>query len=154
VLYFAYGSNMDERQFADRCPKASFVGIATLRDHRLLFTRRSINRGCGVADAVGAPGHMLWGVVYQLSDADLPNLDQSEGFRPDRQTNSYWRRDCVVFLNDDDAHRLSATTYFAEHQPNPPRPNQAYKDLILAGARRWRLPPHYIAELERIEVSP
>jgi hypothetical protein len=144
---------MNERQFVDRCPTAKFVGIATLRDHQIQFTRRSINRGCGVADAVGALDHRMWGVVYDLSDADLPNLDQSEGFRPGRQTNSYWRRDCVVFLNDD-GRPLSASTYFAERQPNPPRPSQAYKDLILAGARRWSLPPHYIAELERIEVSP
>ena len=68
--------------------------------------------------------------------------------------NSYWRRDCVVLLDDDDGRPLSASTYFAERQPNPPRPNQAYKDLIVAGARRWGLPAHYIAELERIEVDP
>ena len=90
----------------------------------------------------------------RLPDADLPNLDQSEGFRSGRQTNSYWRRDCVVFLNDDDGRPLSASTYFAERQPNPPQPNQAYKDLVVAGARMWGLPAHYIAELERIEVDP
>jgi cation transport regulator ChaC len=153
VLYFAYGSNMNEPQFAERCPTARFVGIATLRDHRLLFTRKSINRGCGVADAVAAQGHRMWGVVYEVPDADLPKLDRSEGFRPGRPTNSYWRRDCVAFLDDDDGRPISAFTYFAERQPEPPLPNQAYKDLIVVGARRWSLPAHYIAELERIEVD-
>jgi hypothetical protein len=32
-------------------------------------------------------------------------------------------------------------------------PNQEYKNLILAGARRWRLPDDYIKELEAIEVA-
>ena len=46
-----------------------------------------------------------------------------------------------------------AQTYFADPQPNPPLPNQAYKDLILSGARHWRLPDDYVAELEAVEVS-
>jgi hypothetical protein len=36
---------------------------------------------------------------------------------------------------------------------NPPVPNQAYKDLILFGARHWHLPDDYIGELERVEVA-
>ena len=88
------------------------------------------------------------------SDADLPNLDQSEGFRPGRSDNSYWRATASCSSTMTTAARFRRLTYFAERQPNPPRPNQAYKDLIVAGARRWGLPAHYIAELERIEVDP
>ena len=131
--YFAYGSNMNERQFVDRCPSARFVGIATLRDHRLQFTRRSINRGCGVADAVAAQGHRMWGVVYEMPDADLPNLDRSEGFQPGRSSNSYWRRHCVAFLDDDDGRPISAFTYFAEPQPEP-----APTEPSLQGSHRRR----------------
>jgi len=52
MLYFAYGSNLDFAQMRDRCPSALFVAIAKLPDHRLAFTRKSIKRACGVADAV------------------------------------------------------------------------------------------------------
>ena len=40
----------------ERCPSAKFVAVAKLTDHSLQFTRRSVNRGCGVADAVPERG--------------------------------------------------------------------------------------------------
>jgi hypothetical protein len=153
MFYFAYGSNMEEKQMARRCRSTRFVGIATLPDRGLAFTRKSVNRGCGVADAVKSPGHKMWGIIYELSDADVASLDTSEGYRPGRTWNSYWRRPCTVFLGGDDSRPFSAETYFAEAQPTPPRPNEAYKLLIVGGAR-GRLPPEYVAELERIEADP
>ncbi len=59
MFYFAFGSNMNESQMVERCPSTRFVGVATLPDRRLAFTRRSVNRGCGVAGAVKSPEHKL-----------------------------------------------------------------------------------------------
>lgn len=153
MLYFAYGSNMDWAQMRERCPSARFVGVAMLPDYHLCFTRRSINRGCGVADAIRDDGRKLWGVVYEVSDLDIGKLDKSEGYRPGRETNSYWRRECLVLLDGDEQHPLTVSVYFAEPQPEPPLPNHTYKDLILSGARYWHLPDDYIQELDRIEVD-
>jgi len=58
-----------------------------------------------------------------------------------------------VFLDGDKSRPFEAETYFAEAQPNPPLPNQAYKLLIIGGAR-GRLPPDYVAELEQIQADP
>ena len=151
--YFAYGSNMDWDQMKGRCPSVSSVGVALLPDYRLAFTRRSINRGCGVADAVRHAGQNVWGVVYKVSDSDVGRLDASEGFRPGREKNSYWRRECVVLLEGDDSRLLTVSTYFGDPQVDPPLPNQAYKGQILSGARYWRLPAEYIHRLEGIEVE-
>lgn len=153
MLYFAYGSNMNWMQMRERCPSVRFVGVAALADHRLAFTRESVNRGCGVADAVREAGRRVWGVVYQVSDHDLGRLDQLEGYRPARERNSYWRRECMVFLDGDDEQPLTAVSYFAEPQANAPLPSRDYKDLILAGAQHWHLPADYVAELEGIEVA-
>lgn len=152
MLYFAYGSNMDLGQMKTRCPSVSFVGVARLADHRLAFTRRSVKRNCGVADAVREHGHSVWGAVFRLSEVDVRSLDTSEGYQPGRPKNSYWRRECPVFLDGDEDRPLTAQTYFADPQSAPPLPSQAYKDAILSGARRWNLPADYIAELEGIEV--
>jgi hypothetical protein len=38
VLYFAYGSNLDEVQMRRRCPQAVLVGPARLLGHRLVFS--------------------------------------------------------------------------------------------------------------------
>lgn len=153
VLYFAYGSNLNWEQMRDRCPSVGVVGAALLPDHRLAFTRHSVTRGCGVADAVRDVGRKLWGVVYKISDLDVGKLDKSEGYRPGREKNSYRRRECRVLLDGDKRRPLTVSTYFADPQRDPPRPNQAYKDLILSGARHWHLPDEYIQELERIEVD-
>ena len=36
---------------------------------------------------------------------------------------------------------------------NPPLPNAAYKQQLVEGAKYWRLPEEYQAELGRIEVT-
>lgn len=148
-LYFAYGSNMNWSQMAERCPSAKFVTTALLPDHQLSFTRLSTTRGCGVADAVHEIGATVWGVVYAISEEDLSRLDKREGFKSNQKSNSYSRQRCVVSIGAD---ALTVWTYFAERQHNPPPPNQEYKDLIVSGARHWHLPDDYIEQLERIQV--
>jgi len=153
MFYFAYGSNMDCGQMRKRCPSARFVGVALLPDHKLAFTRESVDRRCGVADVVAEDGAQVWGVVHEITDLDVGKLDASEGFRPGRDKNSYYRRECLVFLDGEDQRPLTVSAYFGDPQPNPPLPNAAYRDLILTGARHWHLPEEYIRELEQIEVS-
>jgi len=144
---------MDWQQIKERCPSARFVGAAKLPDHRLAFTRNSVKRGCGVADVVGEAERSVWGVVFEISALDVGALDKSEGYRPGREKNSYWRRECMVFLDGNEERPVTASSYFAEPESTPPLPNQPYKDLILSGARHWHLPGDYIAELEAIEVG-
>lgn len=153
MLYFAYQSNMDWAQMKNRCASATFAGIAQFPDHRLAFTRNSINRGCGVADAVRDEGRSVWGALFEIAELDVGSLDKSEGYRRGREKNSYWRRECIVFLDGDVERPVTAQTYFAKREPNPPPPNQAYKDLILFAARHWHLPADYIAELEASAVT-
>lgn len=95
----------------------------------------------------------MWGVVYEITDLELGQLDKSEGYRPGREKNSYWWRECMVFREGDEAQPPTVSTYFGHLQPSPPLPSQIYKDPILSGARHWHLPADYIAKLDRIEVS-
>jgi hypothetical protein len=144
---------MNWNQMRDRCPSSRFVGIANLPDHKLAFTRRSVNRGCGVADVVAEEGARVWGVVYEIADDDIGKLDASEGFSEGRKKNSYVRHGCQVHLGGLEQRPLTVSTYFGNPQPNPPLPNATYKNLIIAGARHWRLPEDYIQRLEQIEVG-
>jgi gamma-glutamylcyclotransferase (GGCT)/AIG2-like uncharacterized protein YtfP len=128
--------------------------MAVLVDHKLAFTRMSTGRECGVADAVPNDGSLLWGVVYEIPDREVGQLDKSEGYRPGRTKNSYWRRECMVFQEGDEARPLAVFTYLAERQPAPPNPSAAYKELIVSGARWWHLPDSYVRELEQIKADP
>jgi hypothetical protein len=153
MLYFAYGSNMDWPQMQLRCPTTRFVGRATLRDRQLAFTRLSSGRGCGVADVVRAPGHKVWGVVYDVAESDVATLDGHEGFHADRAQNAYWRRECSVHIEDDDRQPLTVASYFATSQADAPLPNRIYLQHLISGARHWRLPDTYIEQLESINTA-
>ena len=72
---------MDWAQMKKRCPCAQFVCRAKLPSHRLAFTLRSCRRRCGVADILRDETKDVWGVVYELSESELENLDKDEDFR-------------------------------------------------------------------------
>ncbi|MFI5246539.1 MAG: gamma-glutamylcyclotransferase family protein, partial [Gemmatimonadales bacterium] len=55
VLYFAYGSNLDEAQMRERCPAAERVARATLRGHVLTFGGFSHKWNGAVASVRRAP---------------------------------------------------------------------------------------------------
>jgi gamma-glutamylcyclotransferase len=155
MLYFAYGSNMDAEQMKERCPSAKFVCRAKLPSHRLAFTRMSIIRRCGVADILRDETKEVWGIVYELVESELENLDKDEAFRlgrPDDQ-NDYTRENCYVWHEGDAKRPLLVAIYRGHPQPNPPLPNCDYKNLIVAGAMHWQLPADYIRELESIQTG-
>ena len=149
-LIFAYGSNMDFTQMRERCSSATFVCKASLTQHRLAFTRKSVNRDCGVSDVMPTPNSVVWGVVYNVPDNEMANLDSKEGVN----SNSYVRRTGIVYQDGDEIKALNVDIYFAVPQENPPLPNQEYKDLIVNGAKQWDLPADYRAELEKIQIAP
>ena len=155
MLYFAYGSNMDPGQMRQRCPSAQFVAVAKLPDHRLAFTRHAKDRDCGTCDGVPEPGQDIWGVVLDIPESDLRSLDQSEGYEPGRplDANCYAREQRQVYRDGNRDEPLLVWLYFANRQPNPPLPNAAYKKQLVDGAKFWRLPEEYQAQLRQIQVA-
>ncbi len=154
-LYFAYGSNMDPVQMRQRCPSARFVAVAKLPDYRLAFTRYAKDRGCGTCDGIPESGKAIWGVVFELSEADLQRMDEREGYRPGRplSDNSYVRAQRKVYRDGNRDTSLWVWLYFANRQPDPPLPNAAYKRRLVEGAKFWGLPEEYLAELKRVQVT-
>ena len=155
MLYFAYGSNMDWAQMKERCPGAKFVCRAKLPSHRLAFTLRSYTRRCGVADILSDETKHVWGIVYELLESELENLDKEEDFGPGRPyaQNEYSRENCYVWHEGDAKRLLFVAVYRGHPQPNPPLPNCDYKNLIVAAARHWQLPAYYIQKLEAIQTE-
>jgi len=155
MLYFAYGSNLDPAQMVQRCPSARFVTVAKLPDHDLAFTRYSGRRECGVSDAIAWKRRAVWGAVFAIAPRDFAALDESEGFKPRRAAskNAYTRRKRSVWKDGNPRERLAAWIYFATRQEDAPRPNAAYKKLIVDGAKHWQLPSTYRRKLSRIKVQ-
>ena len=155
MLYFAYGSNLDWAQMKRRCPSAKFVCRAKLSASRLAFTLKDAERRCGVADVLPDKSKDVWGVVYELPDNELKNLDKKEGYKPGRpnEQNEYTREDHYVWREGDVTRQLLVALYRGHPQLDPPLPSNDYKELIIDGARHWNLPAEYIRELESIKTK-
>jgi gamma-glutamylcyclotransferase (GGCT)/AIG2-like uncharacterized protein YtfP len=79
VLYFAYGSNLDDEQMRLRCASARVVARAVLPDHALAFGGFSHRWGGAVASVLHARRGRVEGLLYRISEADLRALDRHEG---------------------------------------------------------------------------
>jgi len=152
MLYFAYGSNLDWEYMKKRVPSSIFYGKAKLENYRVDFTRESIIWGCGVADII-EDNKDVWGVIYQFDEKDLGRLDKFEGYNPNRVKNAYKRIEKMVYLEGKKDQPMTVYTYevidkeFGKHKPN-----KEYKNLIVTGAKYWKLPKEYINFLENIEI--
>ncbi|RZF43900.1 hypothetical protein LSTR_LSTR007236 [Laodelphax striatellus] len=76
-LYFAYGSNLLQQRIHVANPTAIFRTIAKLQDYRLDFGPLYSNRwqGCAATIVPHEKSH-VWGVLYEIDNKDLPNLDR------------------------------------------------------------------------------
>ncbi len=66
MIYFAYGSNLNPGQMAERCPEYRSLGVARLPGHRLCFPRFSPTRRCASAGFEPSPRDVLWGALYEI----------------------------------------------------------------------------------------
>jgi len=71
-LYVAYGSNLNLKQMAQRCPTATVVGSAMLRNWRLIFN--------GVASIERCKGGRVPVLVWELQPSDEAALDLYESW--------------------------------------------------------------------------
>jgi len=155
MIYFAFGSNMDPRQMAARCPSHRVLGRGFLADHRLCFPRRSPVRHCGTAGLAPAAGHGLWGVLYALAESDLVRLHAAEGYAPGRAAEEN-RHDFVeieVRLDSADGTIMRAFTYIARPDTSGAAPSADYLRHLIDGAEHHGLPNSYVIQLRSVVVA-
>ena len=143
--YFAYGSNMNWPQMQRRCPSVRFVCVGRLINYQFGITRHSRLRDCGTANVFPAAGKEVWGIVYDITDADLLILDKFE--------DGYRREKLSIEPIENSTAVLDALVYIAAVEKNVPPANVEYRRLIVEGARHWKLPRSYVAVLEAIEAN-
>lgn len=76
-LYLAYGSNLNLKQMANRCPTAKVLGASQINDHRLLF--RGAHAGA-VATIEPFKGGNVPVLVWEITPVDEAALDRYEGW--------------------------------------------------------------------------
>jgi len=144
MLYFAYGSNMCTGRLRQRVRSASQPFVARLAGHTLRFHKRSTD-GSGKADAfsTGVETDCVWGVVFEIDEAEKPLLDVAEG------AGKGYHEEAVT-VTDAEGGRHPVFVYIADasHIDANRRPYSWYKRFVVEGAHQHGLPRDYLVVLE------
>lgn len=151
MLYFAYGSNLDDPDRRARTtpdPLTRVVGPAWLPDHALAFGYASMSRGGGVLDVRPHVGSLVPGVLYEIRNGGLKTLDHKEGHP------SCYRRRNVVVLTEDGG-MMEALTYevVAERRRPFVPPTEDYLQVVRRGYRTHGLPQEILEAAARGEPA-
>jgi hypothetical protein len=146
IQYFAYGSNMLSERLKARCPSARACGTACADGYTLSFTKKSSD-GSGKATLYTEAGRQAFGVVFELDEDDLKNLDKAEGVG-----NGYDRIGGYWVRVQASGEQMKTVTYLAspEYIDQSLKPYDWYLSLVLAGARQHGLPSEYIEALAAV----
>jgi len=143
MLYFSYGSNMSSKRLRKRIPAAR-LGVGKLYEHELRFHKESNNDGSAKCDAhnTGNSSHLIYGVVYEISEIHKTVLDEFEGLGF-----GYEIKNVQIHVEDT---TISAFTYYATQINVNLKPLHWYKKHVLIGAHENALPDFYIQQIEKI----
>lgn len=132
-LYFAYGANMDAAAMALRCPASTLVGQGQLRRHRFIVMKE------GYASVVRDPARTVWGVLWNLSLADVPALDRYEGV----SGGLYVKASQPVAA----AGGVKRALIYLGRSTAPGVPRPGYLEAVLRAAEAAQLPAAYRREM-------
>ena len=137
-LYFSYGSNISLEKMQKLCPQAILIGVGYLSDYQLVFTTHLEQRSRGGADVVPQADAQVWGLVYQISDAELAAMDANK-FYPE----IYDRIEVYIQLRDTQATTIAWTYVMQDKQKSFAQPSADYIQLLLNAAQANGFPMAY-----------
>ena len=129
MYYFAYGSNLNQKQMKERCPNSKPLFTAVLPNYKLVFAGWSRQWRGGVASIKSLRGDRVRGAIYEVTEPCLQRLDRYES--------GYSRLNVTVFGEDDEP--IEAITYAKDGKLEDAAPSKEYLAVIQQGLRDWRL---------------
>lgn len=132
---FSFGSNMSSNRLLARLPNAKRIGTATLKGYQLTFNM-AFSDGSGKCTIVpsDAPDAIVYGVVYELNEAEKAILDEIEG-------PNYDCVDIEVMLLNQQS--IKAHCYIANALDDTLLPYDWYVKHVYRGALEAGVPKHY-----------
>lgn len=125
-LYIAYGSNMDEKQMACRCPEAQLLGTAEVENYRLLFKGSKTGAYATIESEEDSRVPVL---LWKITEQDERNLDRYEGY-----PRFYYKKNLEILFEGE---RKTAMVYIM-HEENPlGMPGEWYQKVILNAYRKF-----------------
>jgi gamma-glutamylcyclotransferase (GGCT)/AIG2-like uncharacterized protein YtfP len=124
MKYWAYGMNTNIAEMARRCPTAVCLGAAWINNYEFVFRTH--------ADIVESPGSICYGVLWDITPADLKSLDALEGY-------PYYYNRFRVRVNLGD-HFVYALTYQMTDQTYIQEPGSGYLEMVREGYEQNGVP--------------
>jgi hypothetical protein len=126
-------------------PNARFVTKVKVPDYRLVFTsfseddsRGVLEGGCHLAKATG---HVLLGVLYEVSEEDLIRLDKLTRVENGRYTRKY------LSVIDEEGKKYDAVAHCIKNPKGKSHPTKEYMNHMIKGAKEFSFPQDYIQSL-------
>jgi len=129
--YIAYGSNLNIRQMAFRCPDARIAGTAELTDMELLFKGSKTGSYLTVEPKVGSTVPVA---VWEVSEEDEKRLDRYEGY-----PTFYYKKELVLPVTDRSGKKRRRKAFVYIMQENRPlgMPTSYYVATCAEGYRSF-----------------
>jgi AIG2-like family len=128
---------MDVAGMEARCPRSKPLGLARLARHRLAIMRE------GWLTATRDARESVHGVLWDLALSDVTSLDRHEGLGEGLYTKT------LQSVATQNGARRALIYFGANAGPGIARPD--YLEIVVAAARRWRLPEVTLAALARFK---
>ena len=136
-IYLAYGSNLNHRQMADRCPDARYLGNTMLKDWRLIFKSvATIEKDLGKRVPVG---------VFQITDECEKALDIYEDY-----PQLYDKKKLDVILGGT---QVTAMTYIMVGKYGIAPPSRKYFNVISEGYKDCDLKSDFLLKAQEYSIK-
>lgn len=132
--YISYGSNLSVEQMAHRCPDAKVVGMAAIKDWKLVFRVHANIEPCA--------GRVVPVLIWEISGRDERNLDFYEGY-----PSYYYKQDMAVTMTDldgKDPQEITAMVYLMNDGHPIRTPVKYYYDTLEEGYTRFGFNTHLL----------
>jgi gamma-glutamylcyclotransferase (GGCT)/AIG2-like uncharacterized protein YtfP len=144
MLHFGYGSNLSIKAVhEDLNPNAKYVMKGFLPNFEVAWPMPSgETEGAAYSGIMEAPGDMVHGALYEMTEQELIAMDNLE----DCYKDTYKRETFLVLGEDGKWHE--ADLYRVVDPQGPFAPERSYVEIMLEGARDLKIDPEYIKKIE------
>jgi len=132
MFYFAYDSNLNKNRMAEQCPGCKPKFTSTLPNYKLIFTGWSKEWKGGIASIKPFRGEKVVGAVYEISEANLKQLDRIQGYPI-----IFNRFNVTLWTDTGDP--VEAFTYIKREQSEETKPSPELLGNIRKGYKDWEI---------------
>lgn len=122
-LYIAYGSNLNLKQMAYRCPGAKIICKGRIKNYALVY--RGSKTGA-YATIIPQTGKVVPVVVWEINAEHERRLDAYEGY-----PTFYYKKN--LYVTSEDGRRFYAMAYIMFDEAKVGRPSETYLEVCRQG---------------------